>query len=315
MTCADQLRLVCACEAVIGFAIYGSADFRCHRTMYPKEIKEDLGLLIKRFKNRPSNSRRWRDICVGLSGLKNVRLSPNNEVVCTAQFPLNRMYTMYLSNSSRKLLDNYFARCNDNDPISRQVILNGVTNIITDFLIAFSFKESSCTNETGIQSWEKMRNFSLKMNRVTLSTPKEYCDWLFKNEGNYYNDMMQVIQQCKNIFPVDLFNKLPSELCDKIEAQIRVNGCMLMAPKQKHTKFALLPHMFPLNANLSQFNYYSHQYLVLSNLQLFLKATFPNLKDRGNDIEKLILKKLDALVQQENTTLVSFVEELVQELS
>lgn len=269
--------------------------------MFPKEIRDELGLLIKYFKNLDSNKRTWKDICVGLNGLKHLKITSTNNVVCTAKFALHRKHSLYLSEDSRKILYDFFGKCND--PEMRSLITDGVSSIMSTILVEFSFHVSNIISLRSYD-WKTLRDTSFGTYVITPVTPKEYCDWLFKNQNCYYNDILQILHQCKSVFPAEIYCDIEHHIGFKIDAKIREMGCMLLAPKEKHSKFAILPISLPLQTIRSRNQlYYSHIFFVLSNLKVFFEFTLSHLFSEEK-LEKLILEKFEYLLQQsESTTL------------
>lgn len=264
--------------------------------MFPEEVRLDLGLLTKNFKNvsqRTNYGETWRDICAGLSGLKNISITSNSKVVCTANFPLNRRLSIFLSGNSRKQLNEYLTNCTDND--LHLTILDGVSDILSDILVRFSFRESTLISISN-QNWEALRDASLTVYSITPATPKEYCDWLFSNENHFYDDILQILAQCKDVFPARMYLEIAENLINKLVDKICEKECMLILPREKHNKFAVIPFFPKQPLTLASNEYYSHMNFVLSNMKVLFQHKFPKTYSEST-LETLVLQNFDFLMQ------------------
>lgn len=272
--------------------------------MFPKEVRLELGLLTKNFKNlsrAPNGSTTWRNICVGFSGLTNISISSNGQMICAANFPLHRRLSIFLSDTLRKQLDDFLAKCNDNELHS--TILDGISDILADIVVRFSFRESSLISIQN-QDWKALLDASLGVHSITPATPKEFCDWLFQNESILYDDILQILEQCKLAFPAEMYLEIAETLSNKLVDKICEKECMLIVPREKHTKFALIPFFPKQPLTVGSNEYYSHLNLVLSNVKVLFQDQFPKSYCEPT-LETLVLQNFDFLLQEggENKTL------------
>lgn len=276
----DKLRTACACEAVIAFTIYGQVLFRKNKVMFPKDLREELGLNKKYFREitfKDSTRGTWKDYCVGLDGLKNISLV-NNQIICQASFSLQneRLSTTAsasISDQINQLIDN----CNNTE--LENYIAKKAADLFIELLIDFSYMEYlDSTNYT----WELLLNRCLRKDKVLLPiTPTEYIRWFFdeeKQQSNlYYKHILRKLHTLKLHFHVHLYQQFKELFCTQIELKIIEKQCIMVIPCQPQSTFAI----FPLNPRYvtDKWRYFTelNQNRVVYNLEiLYIRWTPSN---------------------------------------
>lgn len=295
----DQLRLVCACEAVIAFSLYGTAEWRQNKAMFPKEIRDSLGLSKKHFKHNQCRIQP-HEICVGTKGLLNFKVEGHN-VTCTAKFPIYELKT-YLSEDTRKKLRECIGKIGldrTNHPVLREMSI-----ILLETIIEFSKIENKvCRNS----SWNTLRDSGLTTCTIIPVTPDEFSEYLFTNNSVYYNKVLAIVYQYKFALQSDLFKNFHKLFASTLEEQILQKECMLIVPAVECSNFAIIP--------LLPFRTHSLNDLTTSSLIDDLKSLCDKMISNASD--KLKFSTLVHRALQTNaswTNLDEFLELVIKQL-
>lgn len=245
--------------------------FRKNKLMFSKEIRDDLGLNKKYFREFYYNDEfrpNWTDYCVGLKGLKNISVV-NDQVICQASFPLYRRQHTFallsLTDQFNELINSFGNSVIPNDIGSR------VADLFVQLLVEFSYMKYM---KSITYTLESLMNQCFQGNKTLIPvTPKEYCNWLFdeqKQSSNlYYNHIVLLLHKIKVFMPLQLRIEFPKLVCVQLELRIIESKCILMVPCEEYKIFAIF-FVHPQYCAFNNFDFFLSldRNRVLHNLEL-----------------------------------------------